>query len=130
MAETEKPPTIKPRRPVPPRPNQNQLAKLGLVENETSKCTFGPIRKKVKLSADKKEMDPLHYLLNGEQNSPENDKINDACEKSEKVLEEKTTVEPLIDFSTAHENAKKIILEEPAMIESQNEMLERIGIFV
>ena len=75
-------------------------------------------------------MDPLHYLLNGEQISPENDKINDACEKSEKVLEEKTTVEPLIDFSTAHENAKKSILEEPAMIESQNEMLERIGIFV
>ena len=71
-------------------------------------------------------MDPLHYLLNDEQISLENDKTNDACEKSDQKSEEKVTVEPLIDFSTAHENAKKTILEEP-MIESQNEMLERIG---
>ena len=35
MTDTEKPPSIKPRRPVPPRPNQTQLAKLGLVENDT-----------------------------------------------------------------------------------------------
>ena len=75
-------------------------------------------------------MDPLHYLLNDEQISSENDKINDAYEKSDqKVSDEKVTVEPLIDFSTAHENAKKTILEEP-MIESQNEMLERIGVIL
>ena len=115
----EKPPIVKPRRPVPPRPAPTQLAKLGLVESEDN-------------IVGQSKMDPLHYLLN-ETHSNGDDKVNDACSGVQEIPSdekpEETPMEPLIDFSTHHENAKQVILtKEPSelMIDTKSNMLENL----
>ena len=84
----DKPPVVKPRRPVPPRPAPTQLAKLGLVDSEDN-------------VVNQSKMDPLHFLLN-DPSSNGDDKINDACsgvqgnssdEKPPQIVEERQDCE-------------------------------------